>query len=131
MSQPSHQDLPERALEIIALQFKVLSDPMRLRLLQALQKGEKNVTELVRTTGCLQSNASKHLSILSKAGMVGRRKAGLNTYYFIADQIIFDLCELMCSKVRRDFNQTASQFSGGGSGDPGKTAAADLKSVQG
>ena len=104
------KSLPDPALEIVAARFKVLSDPLRLRLLQILEAGEKNVTQLVESTGYLQPSISKHLAILTNAGMVGRRKEGSSVFYYIADKMIFELCALMCSKLQKEFDQKAEHF---------------------
>ena len=99
MSDNHKQGLSEEALEMVAERFKVLSEPMRLRLLQALMDGEKTVSELVQQTGGLQANVSKHLGLLLDARMVGRRKQGLNAYYRITDESVFELCELVCGSI--------------------------------
>lgn len=104
-------NLTEDALHLIAEKFKVLSEPMRLHLLNLLQKGEKNVAELVQSAGTTQANVSKHLGILAKAGMVGRRKEGLNTFYSIKDPMIFRLCELVCSGIQKEMENKLSSFS--------------------
>lgn len=88
---------------MVASRFKALGEPSRLKLLAALQDGELNVTQLVKTTAATQANVSKHLSLLMKAGMVKRRKDGLNVYYAISDPVIFKLCDLMCIKMEREF----------------------------
>jgi DNA-binding transcriptional ArsR family regulator len=96
MPQNAHHPLSDKALELIAGRFKLLAEPMRLRLLRHLMEGEHTVTELVTQTGAGQANVSKHLTQLADAGMLGRRKEGLNVFYFIADPTIFDLCALVC-----------------------------------
>lgn len=95
----SDQVSPE-LLEFIAGRFKLLADPTRLRILHALQHGERNVTEVIKATGTTQANISKHLAVLSRAGMVARRKQGLNVFYTISDPVVFELCELVCHKLR-------------------------------
>ncbi len=87
-------------LEFIAGRFKLLSEPMRLRILHTLQRGERNVTQIIAATGASQANVSKHLALLSRAEMVGRRKEGLNVFYSISDPVIFELCDLVCNKLR-------------------------------
>ncbi len=98
------------ALGFVADRFRVLGEPMRLKLLIALETGERNVTELVQLTEATQANVSKHLGILSDAGMVSRRKEGLKTFYKISDPQIFKLCELMCSKLQREFTEKSGHF---------------------
>ena len=83
---------------------------MRLRLLIALESGEKNVTELVELSGATQGNVSKHLGILADAGILGRRKEGLRTFYFIDDPQIIELCDLMCSKLEKEFAKKSAHF---------------------
>ena len=102
--------LPPAALDLIAARFRALGEPMRLRLLNALMSGEKNVGELVEATGANQANVSKHLSQLASAGMVSRRREGANVIYFIADETIFELCRLMCAKLQKEFGESAARF---------------------
>lgn len=91
--------MSDEALEMIAGRFRLLAEPMRLRLLQALQGGERTVGDLVEVTGATQANVSKHLGMLYDAGIVARRKEGLNSYYRISDSSIFDLCDLVCTSL--------------------------------
>jgi len=104
------QLLSPQALDLIAARFRVLGEPMRLRLLIALEKGERNVTELVAATGATQANVSRHLQTLAEAGIVGRRKEGLNVFYHIADPGIFDLCEGVCGSLRKRLDAQARAF---------------------
>ncbi len=92
--------LTAEVLEMIAGRFKVLSEPVRLRLLAALQAGEKNVSELVQVTQATQANVSRHLHTLMQAGILCRRKEGLNVYYAIADPTIFELCNHVCGSLQ-------------------------------
>ncbi|HEX5848016.1 MAG TPA: metalloregulator ArsR/SmtB family transcription factor [Rubrobacter sp.] len=91
--------LSSAAMGMVAERFKVLSEPMRLRLLYSLMDGEKNVSELVAETGSAQANVSRHLSVLLDAGILGRRKEGTSTHYHIADESIFELCNLVCGSI--------------------------------
>lgn len=99
MARQTKRNLSEAALEKVAERFKVLSEPMRLKLLYALMDGEKSVSELVQETGGLQANVSKHLGLLLDSRVVGRRKQGLNSYYRITDESIFELCDLVCGSI--------------------------------
>lgn len=94
------QDLSDEALELIAGRFRMLSEPMRLRILNTLGENEMSVTELVAATGANQANVSKHLSILLHAGIVSRRKEGLTANYRVADRTIFELCDLVCDRLK-------------------------------
>lgn len=99
MPGPTKRKLSGAALEKVAERFKALSEPMRLRLLYGLMNGEKTVSELVRETGGVQANVSKHLSVLLDAGILGRRKQGTSSYYRIVDESIFELCDLVCGSI--------------------------------
>ena len=103
-------DLSPEALELVAARFKLLAEPMRLRLLQALHDGELNVTQLVEASGATQANVSKHLGLLCDAGILRRRKDGLHVFYAIADRMVFDLCSLVCSRLQADLERKVTHF---------------------
>ncbi len=98
------------ALEMIAARFRVLSEASRLRLILALEGGEKNVTALVKATGLAQANVSRQLQILTDAGVLGRRKQGLNVIYHIADKTTFDMCDHVCGSIRRRIENQSGVF---------------------
>lgn len=102
--------LSPAALELVAGRFQLLAEPMRLRLLQALHDEERNVSELVAATGATQANVSKHLGRLCDAGILHRRKEGMNVIYAIADPMVFELCELVCSRLAADLGRKAAHF---------------------
>ena len=106
----SKMDLPPEALEAVASRFKVLSEPLRLQVLQVLQGGERSVTELAEAVGTTQPNVSKHLKVLQEAGMVGRRQEGNTVYCSISDPSVFALCEVVCSSLREQTSAQAKVF---------------------
>lgn len=83
----------------VAERFKALGEPARLRILDALRGGELTVGELVAATGLNQANLSKHLQLLHSVGFVARRKEGLFVVYQLADDDVFQLCDVMCGRV--------------------------------
>ena len=87
-------------MELIAGRFRLLAEPMRLRILHTLDDREMSVSELVAATGANQANISKHLGILLDAGVVSRRKQGLTANYRVADDSIFVLCDAVCSSLK-------------------------------
>lgn len=103
-------NLNDEALEQVALRFKLLSDPMRLKILHALQDGEKTVTELVSLTQGTQPNISKHLTALRTAGMVKRRQESNSAYFSIAAPFIFDLCDIVCNGIAMELSQLQQSF---------------------
>ena len=94
-----HKQLADEAFELIAARFRVLAEPMRLKILDTLGDREMTVTDLVEATAAGQANVSKHLAILADARLVGRRKEGLKVYYRVADETVFDLCNAVCSSL--------------------------------
>lgn len=107
------KELSPLALELVATRFRALSEPMRLRLLNLLMGGERTVGQLVEASGSSQANVSKHLSVLRDAAMVGMRKEGLSTVCFIADPIVNELCEMMCSRLREEMESKSRAFDAG------------------
>ena len=92
--------LAGKFLEEVGGIFRVLGDPTRLEILQALMTGPKAVGEVVVQTGKGQANVSKHLSLLASASLVRRTKRGTQAIYEIAEPLVFDLCDLVCNSVR-------------------------------
>lgn len=91
--------LTPELLELVADRFRALAEPVRLRILSVLRAGELTVTELAEETGLGQANLSKHLQLLHALGFVTRRKAGLYVFYALADDDVFELCDIMCGRL--------------------------------
>jgi ArsR family transcriptional regulator len=94
--------IPDELLDRMAEKFRMLADPTRLAILRALLEGEKSVGRVVEETGQGQANVSKHLKLLAEAGIVGRRKEGLQVFYAVADPLIEQVCELVCGSIVRE-----------------------------
>ncbi len=107
------QTMSDKMLNLVARRFRTLGEPYRLRILQELEAGEKSVGELVTALDGNQPNVSKHLQILSDAGLISRRREGTSIFYAISDPMVFKLCALVCSseaqKSRREFEELAGQ----------------------
>jgi len=91
--------LTQEALELVAARFRAMGEPLRLRLLQQLEGGELSVSTLADSVESTQPNVSKHLKILQDAGLVNRRQQGTTVYYSIADEMVFELCEMICARL--------------------------------
>ena len=92
----NHPVLTDEALQLVAARFRALSDPTRLRILNALMQGESSVQGLVEVTGLEQPNVSRHLSMLRREGIVERRADGNRALYSIHDPTVVQLCEIVC-----------------------------------
>ena len=91
--------LSREGLELLATRFRALGDATRLALIHTLFESERTVGELTRLTGTSQANASKHLALLLEQGLVARRRAGIFTYYRVADPTLEKLCGLVCGSL--------------------------------
>ena len=105
--------LPEQLVELIAERFRIIGEPMRIRLLDALREGEASVQELQAAIGASQQNVSKHLGVLLRAGIVSRRKDGNFAVYAIADDGVFELCDHVCGGLRRQLENLDALLPGG------------------
>ena len=80
--------IPDEFLDLMAGKFRMLADPSRLAILRALMAGEKNVGQVVEESGRGQANVSKHLKLLAEAGLVDRRRDGMQVFYRITDPLV-------------------------------------------
>ena len=98
-SQAMNASIPDEFLDLIAEKFRMLAEPTRLAILRTLMQGERNVTQVVEETGRNQANVSKHLKMLAEAGLVARRKVGLQVFYKLDDPLVERLCKLVCETI--------------------------------
>jgi DNA-binding transcriptional ArsR family regulator len=89
---------PEQTQSVAAL-FKVLGEPMRLRILQCVCHESRSVNEIVELTGSTQANISKHLSLLRAAGVLSREKRGQQVFYSLRDPMALDLCKTVRARL--------------------------------
>ena len=104
--------LPEPVIDLIARRFRLLGEPMRIRILERLRGGDATVQQLTDALGASQQNISKHLNILLDAGLVSRRKEGTSAVYSIADPSVYALCESVCGSLQRQFADLATLIGG-------------------
>jgi len=110
MAKHARRELSEAALAMIAERFKVLAEPMRLKILHAVWDEERTVSEIIDAVDGLQANVSKHLGVLQQAGLVRRRKDGLRAFYRIADPTVFELCEAVCEGLHDRLSQQIDEI---------------------
>jgi ArsR family transcriptional regulator len=94
--------IPDEFLDVMAEKFRLLGDSTRLAILRALMAGEKCVGRVVEETGRGQANVSKHLKLLADAGLVARRKEGLQIFYRVDDPVVAKLCKLVCETIMQE-----------------------------
>jgi DNA-binding transcriptional ArsR family regulator len=99
--------LSPEMLERVASYFQALSEPTRLQILNLLRDGELNVGEIAAQTGYTAANVSRHLSMLTRHGLVARESRGTAAYYRIADESVYSLCDMVCGSIARDSERHA------------------------
>ncbi len=85
--------------DAVASYFSVLSEPTRLRIMHALCETEKSVSQIVEEIGSTQTNASRHLSLMYRSGVLARRKEGSQVYYRVADASMVEVCRTVCNQI--------------------------------
>ncbi|MFN5448891.1 MAG: ArsR/SmtB family transcription factor [Burkholderiales bacterium] len=83
--------------------FSLLSEPSRLRIIQAICHRECSVQEVVEQTGLPQPNVSRHLALLHRSGVLSRRRSGTSVFYKVSDPTITELCRLVCVRMAGGF----------------------------
>lgn len=107
---PTANTVPQEVVQQVSEYFSILSEPMRLRILNLLREGEKCVQELVEATATSQANVSKHLKVMLQAGILSRRSEGTSAYYKVEDELIFELCNLVCDRLATRIEEQARHF---------------------
>ena len=102
--------LDDHVLERASALIKCLGHPLRLRLLEALEKGERTVSELQMCTGASQAVVSQQLSILRGRGVVEASREGPFVYYHISETKVHHIldCVRECDLVKQDRAHAAS-----------------------
>ena len=95
----SELDRPDAVFDRASELFRVLSAPMRLKILSCLRDGEQNVSFMLSKIDATQPNMSQHLNTLYKAGILGKRRDGVQILYRIVDQRVAALCRAVCTQV--------------------------------
>lgn len=83
----------------VAQYFSLLSEPTRLKILHVICQSEHSVSAIVKATGATQTNVSRHLSLMHRAGVVARRKEGNVAFYQIADPELVAICRTVCVQI--------------------------------
>ena len=94
--------IDDEALSTAAEVIKCLGHPLRLRLLEFLESGEKSVSEMQQYTGATQTIVSQQLTTLRARGIVDNRRDGTNVYYRIVEPKALSIlaCIRTCSMDR-------------------------------
>jgi DNA-binding transcriptional ArsR family regulator len=96
------EDSMDAMFELAAETFRVMSAPMRLKIINCLCDEEKNVGQLLEQINTTQPNMSQHLNTLFKAKILGRRREGVQIYYRIINERVVTLCRAVCTQIAID-----------------------------
>lgn len=88
--------------DLAAETFRVMSAPMRLKIINCLCTEEKNVGQLLDEIDTTQPNMSQHLNTLFKSKILGRRREGVQIYYRIINERVVTLCRAVCTQIAID-----------------------------
>ncbi len=84
--------------------FRLLSTPIRLKIISALCGHEKNVSQLLAEIDTTQPNMSQHLATLHRAGVLSRRRDATQIYYRIGSERAATLCRAVCTQIATEFD---------------------------
>ena len=106
--------LSDRALERMAVRFRALGEPTRLKILERLFRSPASVSEILAAVGSTQANISKHLTVLRSGGLVRGRKEGNRTVYRITDPSLERLCAVVCEAVKKEAHEAVAEITAAG-----------------
>lgn len=92
-------DDAEPVFDSAAELFRLLSTPIRLRIISALCGHEKNVSQLLAEIKTTQPNMSQHLATLHRAGVLARRRVSTQMVYRIGNERAATLCRAVCTQI--------------------------------
>ncbi|MBC7190591.1 winged helix-turn-helix transcriptional regulator [Candidatus Aerophobetes bacterium] len=103
--------MKEEIYQAQAEYFRALSHPTRIKIVEYLKSGERCVCEIFPHLGEEQSNISRHLAVLKRAGILSSRKKGVSVYYRVQDEEVFKILDLVLSSVKKLARQKAALLS--------------------
>ena len=97
-------DESDQVFDSAAELFRLLSTPIRLKIISALCGHEKNVSQLLAEIDTTQPNMSQHLATLYRAGVLARRREATQIYYRIGSERAATLCRAVCMQIAVEFD---------------------------
>lgn len=87
-------------MQLMSERMALLGDATRIRILDELRVGERNVQAIADGLTTTQQNVSGHLRLLRAAGVVSRRPAGREVFYAVVDEGVFDVWERLIASLQ-------------------------------
>jgi DNA-binding transcriptional ArsR family regulator len=94
--------------EALSRYFRVLADPTRLRIVEALLERERTVSELVDLLKAPQSRVSNHLACLRWCRVVDSERRGRTVVYRVSDERVANILDLAASLAEPNCDHLAS-----------------------
>ncbi len=82
--------------------MKAVAQPIRLAILDSLRQGEKSVNDIAQSVGAERSNVSRHLAVLTNAGILSSRRDGLQVFYRLHTPCILNIFSCVREVIRAD-----------------------------
>ncbi|MEW9670277.1 ArsR/SmtB family transcription factor [Ammoniphilus sp. 3BR4] len=102
MEKSQHHFLPQETIEDVALTFKALSDPTRIKILHLLSQEECSVGHIAEMLNMTQSGVSHQLSFLRNLRLVKYRREGQTFYYAIDDEHVITILNQMIHHITHE-----------------------------
>jgi len=100
VSRARDEAVSQREAEQLALTYKALGDPTRLKMVMALAGGEMCVCDLAAFLGLTESAVSHHLRRLKDLALVKSRRDGQILYYSLDDEHVSELLKIGLEHIR-------------------------------
>lgn len=95
----------DELFQLMAQRFKVMSEPVRLKILQLLKDEELSVGDIAERIGLKHGTASSNLVALSKAGLVSCRREGTKVYYRLTNEMVIKICDIACDCIKNEIDE--------------------------
>jgi DNA-binding transcriptional ArsR family regulator len=93
--------LSEPLVDVLSERMALLGHPSRIRILDALRDGERNVQSIADALTTTQQNVLGHLRLLLAAGVVSRKPVGRQVFYRVVDESVFGVWEQLLAGLHR------------------------------
>ena len=100
----------ERLYKKRAELIQAAAHPIRLAIIDLLSNGERCVCEIAQCVDAKRSNVSRHLSVMSSAGVLECRKEGLNIYYSLKAECILNFLKCVDQILLEKINEEAQML---------------------
>ena len=97
-----------RLYEAKAELIKAAGHPIRLAIIDCLRGGEQCVCEITKEVGAERSNVSRHLAVMTRAGLLDNRKEGLMVFYRLRTPCILDFLSCVERCLREQLKEDAA-----------------------